>query len=619
MRIPRTLALAALLSLVGCQADESAIDSDDPVAGAAALLAQLPVDVKASLSALPRASVVLLTPRGMPETIQGDLGSAIVPVGDVVEAQRSLAANIETIAPVFRARPENLELRQLSEDEDGGIHADYYQTRNGIEVLFSDVRVHLNGDGMIYSVTAAVGEETDGDVDDGIPSLDEAAAIESARRDADPAGSYSFDSPRLVYIRGPYDDTVRLAWAVRKSGTMSDGTPALEETFVDAHSGEVLHHASLISFAKYRQIKGTGNTSCTPPGTAFVPAYVEGKVLPTSDNDADSQYTLLGNAWDYYYNVHARDSWFAAAAGNKIKGVVHCNTTKMLAMYFYSNVADTSLRPCLEPCGMYVVQGDGDGWVYTSPITGPYNALAANQANDVIGHEFTHAVFRSEVTPAVSPYYELGAIDEGFADIMGAAIERWKIYGNLVDTTTADIFRGGEDIFTPTIPGDAVRDMDQPSDDCATYCPYGNICPGGTANPVGKSSTCCVCSRNNYTVRFVLPTGEIPLPGATPTGNDMGWVHFNNGIITHAFHHLSQGCATCSPVVTAKGFRAAAKIFYRAMRDYMVSTDTWTTIRARLIYAAEKEGGELIPNGVCATTNYLCIETADALTSVAIP
>lgn len=81
--------------------------------------------------------------------------------------------------------------------------------------------------------------------------------------------------------------------------------------------------------------------------------------------------------------------------------------------------------------------GDGDGESF-APLGG---------GMDVLVHEATHAIVDSEVN---LPYEGVqGGINESFADVLASLADQrdWRI---------------GEDVFTPGVPGDAIRDLENP-------------------------------------------------------------------------------------------------------------------------------------------------------------
>ncbi len=77
--------------------------------------------------------------------------------------------------------------------------------------------------------------------------------------------------------------------------------------------------------------------------------------------------------------------------------------------------------------------GDGDGQVF-APLGG---------GADVIAHEFFHGVIDSEIS--LSYVGQSGALHESFSDVLASGIDgNWQI---------------GEDVYTPGVAGDALRDL----------------------------------------------------------------------------------------------------------------------------------------------------------------
>ncbi len=79
----------------------------------------------------------------------------------------------------------------------------------------------------------------------------------------------------------------------------------------------------------------------------------------------------------------------------------------------------------------------GDGKQYFAPLA---------YGLDVIAHEFTHGVVSSEVK--LNYIGQEGALDESFADVMATGIDGNELIG--------------EDVYTPNVAGDALRDMRRP-------------------------------------------------------------------------------------------------------------------------------------------------------------
>ncbi|MCW2956727.1 MAG: peptidase family protein [Thermoleophilia bacterium] len=85
-----------------------------------------------------------------------------------------------------------------------------------------------------------------------------------------------------------------------------------------------------------------------------------------------------------------------------------------------------------------VYLGDGDGKLF-APLGGSL---------DVLVHEATHAIVDSEVR--LRYFGQQGGVNESWADVIGSLADPddWLI---------------GEDVYTPNVPGDALRDMAKPA------------------------------------------------------------------------------------------------------------------------------------------------------------
>ncbi len=166
--------------------------------------------------------------------------------------------------------------------------------------------------------------------------------------------------------------------------------------------------------------------------------------------------------------------------------------------------------------------GDGDGTTF----------IAFSGDPDVVGHELTHGV--TEYTSNLDYYGESGALNESFSDIIGNDIQRknWLV---------------GDDIYTPSIAGDALRSMSNPTlYDQPDH--YSNLYKGSSDN---------------------------------------GGVHTNSGIINKAYYLLAQGGTFHNVTVSGIGRDAAVQIYYSAFTNYLTSTSNFSNTRAAVVQAAK--------------------------------
>lgn len=145
----------------------------------------------------------------------------------------------------------------------------------------------------------------------------------------------------------------------------------------------------------------------------------------TYDSAAVDAHAYAGQTYDYYQDVHNRDSY--DGNGAQLVSTVHYGRS-------YNNAFWS---------GSQMVYGDGDGNTFV-PLSG---------ALDVIAHELTHAV--TDTTADLIYQNESGAINESMSDIFGTLVEYH--FNNNPD------WQVGEDIYTPNVAGDALRSMQDPT------------------------------------------------------------------------------------------------------------------------------------------------------------
>lgn len=149
---------------------------------------------------------------------------------------------------------------------------------------------------------------------------------------------------------------------------------------------------------------------------------------PNNDKNFDDDVSLAaavdahfytGKTYDYYKTKFNRNSW------NNLGG-------SLFSYVHYQNKFNNAFWN-----GVFMTYGDGDDSVF-SGFAGAY---------DVIVHEITHGVTSS--TADLEYQGQSGALNESYSDVMAAMADdaNWLI---------------GEDIYTPSINGDALRDMSDP-------------------------------------------------------------------------------------------------------------------------------------------------------------
>ena len=177
---------------------------------------------------------------------------------------------------------------------------------------------------------------------------------------------------------------------------------------------------------------------------------------------------------------------------------------------------------------------------------------------DVGGHEMTHGVV--EKTANLVYQDESGALNESFADIFGAMIDRddWKM---------------GEDVMQPgASPSGALRDLSNPAN---------GDTPGGGNNLGGD---------------FWQPSHVNQKYTGT---QDNGGVHKNSGIPNRAFYLFASNAAV--------GKEKAEQVFYKALKDYLVKSSIFVDLRIAVLQAATELYGSTVANAAASAFDQVGI------------
>lgn len=231
----------------------------------------------------------------------------------------------------------------------------------------------------------------------------------------------------------------------------------------------------------------------------------------------------ITQAYQYYKNTFGRNS--LDDKGGNIAGVINVNDEKT------GGPMDNAFWN-----GTYMLFGNGDKDFY--------KPLAA--ALDVVAHELTHAVINK--TANLEYKDQSGAMDESFADIFGAMIERrnWQI---------------GEEVTSPKeFPSGAMRDMSNPHNGGSSIKDEG-------WQPAHVSE---------------MYTGE----------GDNGGVHTNSGILNFAYYKYA----------TATSKEEAEQVYYHALTHYLTATSRFVDLRLAILRSARELYGE--ENAACAARAF---------------
>lgn len=482
-----------------------------------------------------------------------------------------------------------LKPQTVSFDDLGMAHTKIRQTVNEIPVWEGEAIVHLKADGSLASITDDLKSSISVNTQ---PNFSDVDAKNLA------IGMYGgkaqiTDEPKISMwiFRGETRD--HLTYRVETPRIDGSDETSAPVVFVDAQTGEkVFEYDNLQTGTGSSLYRGTVSISTTGSGSSF---YMEDTTrrmgtfnMNSTGNESSgtggtqSRFTDTDDNWnstiqragvDAHFGAAKTFDYFQSAHGrNGIDGNYGPGTTT-------SAIGGTSLvvsRVHFGTSGRYnnafwynnqMSYGDGDGTNFT-PLT----------TIDICGHEMTHGVV--ERTANLTYQRESGALNESTADVFGAMVELYADGG----VVSGDTWKIGEDAYTPGTAGDALRRMDNP-------------------NAVGDP--------DHYTNRLYQGT-------CTPSSaNDYCGVHTNSSIPNHTFYLIAAGGTNrVSGInVTGIGTTDAAKIWYRALTQYMTSGTTFAQARTATINAANDLFGStsnqatVVARGWCAVGVGSCPTT----------
>lgn len=455
-----------------------------------------------------QARVVSFNELGIPAFMSGELG-CMATTGDTDERAWQF---MDALGPVLSAAgTEQMVATAVEHDALGSVHVRFQEYLNGLEIVGAQYVVHATEAGAVRAVGGRFVPDA------GLSSSaslgpDDAMGI--ALSQAGITNGEAASSAKLVYVTG-LGIPLTLAWAQHVRWTSENGEE-LDRVFADANTGALVVRHPQIHRSLNRKVYTTSG-SYSLPGSLIIN---EGG--SSGDAVAQAAYVNAGHTYSFYKDNFNRDSF--DGNGSTLHSTVHYGSG-------YNNAYWN---------GQQMVYGDGDGSQFA-----PFST-----ALDVVAHELTHAVTAS--TADMSYYGESGALNEAWSDIMGASVEAYAQGG-----TSSATWGIGEDIYTPSVGGDAMRYMADPTADDVSYDYY---------------------------------------PERYQGSYDNGGVHINSGIANLAYYLLVNGGShprgKTSVSVNGIGIEKAEQIFYRALVYYMTSSTGFEGARNATAQAADDLYGD---------------------------
>ena len=472
-------------------------------------------------------------------------------------AERTVAARVSSTAKALRlSKGEALVVRNVERDADGTEHVHYDRTYDGLRVIGGDLIVHQSAGGTLRTVDW--------------PSQQQVSVRSTTGRI--PSAAVAGSNPHKVIYAANHKPV--LAWESRVRGSEPDGTPIDELVYTDASTGKRLGVRTNIFTDS-----GVGKSLYSGKVTVQI-QKISGK-WKLSDVPRGGHRTYnAGHAWS-----SARGT--LVSSGDKYFGNYSTSDSQSAAVDAHFGAAKTwdFYKAIFARSG---IRGDGKGAYSRVHFGKSYeNAFWDNVcfcmtygdggttfrqlvALDVAGHEMSHGV--TSQTDGLDYSGDAGGLNEATSDVMGTMVE---FYANR--TKDPGDYYIGEKIVK--VKPYYLRRMDNPRSD-------------------GHSVQCWTTATKNLDP------------------------HYSSGVGNHLFYLLAEGtgaktiggrahnATSCNATtLTGIGRYPAARIWYRAMTTYWLSSETYPGAANGMVKAARDLYG-------VNSTN--CLKTVDAWKAVSV-
>lgn len=476
------------------------------------------------------------------------INAAVAAPPDHARAVQASLAHFKSNKAAYGLSNPSGELRARKSNADGSQrHVRFDQFYRGVPVFEGEAITHVGEDGGVTVTNAlragiAIGTNPRIRREDAV-----AAAVDEMRSDG--TNHSVLRSDLKVLPRGERSEVDRLVWHVTVLVEAEDARQS--DYFVDAHSGyvawsfdsletatgtgktmysgDVAITTNLASgtYSLVDPTRGGGNYTCDKNGKTNAPQCAT--ISRTNNIFGNNQKNLTDRATagaDAHYGLERTWDYYAARFGrNGIDGAGRKTYSRVHYGRNYENAFWSDSCFCMT-------YGDGAGTFY--PLV----------SIDVAGHEMSHGVMSTEANLTYSG--ESGGLNESNSDIFGTLVE--FAAGSAADPGDWWI---GEVIYKSNYStgtyqqNKALRYMDDPFKD-------------------GRSPACWSSS-----------TGSLD-------------VHYSSGANNHMFYLLANGgTSKCNGnVVSGIGQDEAARIWYKAVTDYMTSSTNYSGARTAALNAA---------------------------------
>ncbi len=443
-------------------------------------------------------------------------------------------------------KPEQeLQLLTVNSDNLDMKHVRYNQSKNGIPIYGAQTIVHLSKESDVSSINGNIVPD-DGLVTTPLITKEMAIAIAKNRwsQEGLPMSPTVMAAGLEIFNKGIIENapgqTSHLAWKIL---LYRQHRQAKEIYFIDAYDGGWLYQIGGIQSAVSRRIYDCAldGNNCYLDYSYLGHYYgrsegqsVRGANPLVGGTDVDDLYGYAGSAHNYY------STKFGINGANNQGGI-----------------GDGSHNPVTRTDGYTYIDYVGD--VCPNAYFDGYsiNFCKDFEVLDVVGHEYNHAVDTFAIPPAGLTYaYEPGALNEGFADIFGEALQNYA--------------EGSSDwLLGEDLPGGELRNLSDPAS-------------------------------LSYPDRFYSPYYYCG-------SSDNGGVHQNATVLGHAAYLIAVGGTFNGCTVSGIGRTKEEAIFYRALTTYTTASSDFNDEYTAIINAC---------NDLYGSGSSDCTQVTKALQSV---
>ncbi|WBW94878.1 M4 family metallopeptidase [Oceanirhabdus sp. W0125-5] len=469
--------------------------------------------------------------KNVPDFVKGKLSDK------PIKTEKEVKDFLKNNKAAFSIQAGEFEIKKIEKDKLGNTHFRTILTVDNIPVYGSEMLVHTDNNGFAYVINGEPSSNLEEIKWNKKIKISEQEAIIIAEKILELKNKNNYVAePTVDLYLYEYNNKMYVSYLIQLR--FIEPYIANWQIFIDAQSGNLIDKYNAATNGSPQigiGIDGFGNQvqintyldngmyyliDDTKPMSGQIKTYdmnydryynAPGTLVSDADNNFDSQshraavsaHYFIGKVYDYYYNEFNRNSY--DNQGATIISNVHCAGAD--GEKYWNNAAWI---------GTQMVYGDGDGTTFSN-LSGAF---------DVVAHEFTHAV--TDNSSDLEYRFQSGALNEAVSDIIGVAVEN-----------EANDWLVGEDCYTPSTPGDALRSM---------------------ADPTLYNQPAHMDDYENYDISY-----------------DNGGVHINSGIINKAAYNIG----------TVIGMYKMGQIFYRANNIYYTSTSDFMDARNGTLQAAE--------------------------------